>query len=514
MKTHSNLYILAILMLGSCTPGYISNSEKTDRKPNIFPDYTDLIIPHNIAPLNFIIEEKGEKFIAEFEGTGSKGFKVVSSVSKIIIPQRKWSSLLTHNIGKKITIKIFIETKDNKWVSFREFSDSIVSDKMDPYIVYRRINTGLVFWNNMSIVQRSIENCEEVELINNKNSKNGCIHCHTFQNNDPKNLLMHFRAGPAGTFIKTENKTLWLNSSTPHTLSGFVYPSWHPKRNLIAFSTNKINQDFHGFGHRINYVRDLASDIVLYDIDNNKVFTSPEIATMDCENLPNWSPDGKWIYFIRCPHKIKGVSDTLTKYDLLRISYDDRTEKFGKAETILSSSKTGMSISFPTVSPDGKYLVFCMADYGYFDINNPTSDLYMMDLKTFEYAKLTLNSDFAESFHCWSSNGRWLSFTSKRIDGIITIPFFSYIDENGDASKPFPLPVKDPESLKTRLFNYNRPIFVSGAIKLDQNILLDQIQQKPTNVWFDSLNVDLDAISGPTMQTLKKEETGVPYMNK
>lgn len=507
-------FVFICLVLFSCTSENITNSERLNRKPSIFPDYTDLVLPNNIAPLNFIVNEPGEQYVVTFSGFDNSGFSIKSRSSKINIPQKKWNALLNANINKSITIKVFVKD-NNKWQSFDEFKDSIVNDRIDPFFVYRRINTGLVFWNNISIKQRSLENFEETEIINNRNSKNGCINCHTFQNNDPKNLMLHFRAGPAGTFIKTDNKTLWLNSATPYTLSGFVYPSWHPKRNLIAFSTNKINQDFHGYGDRINYVRDLASDIVLYDIDKNKVFTSPEIATMNCENLPNWSPDGKWLYFIRCPRKIKGASDTLTKYDLLRIAYDEKTEKFGKAETILSSSETGMSISHPTVSPDGKFLVFCMADYGYFNINNPTSDLYLMDLQTLKFLKPDINSNASESFHGWSSNGRWLVFTSKRIDGIITIPFFSYIDENGNASKPFPLPTENPESIKTRLFNYNRPVFVLAAVELDQNDLLNQIQQTTSKVWFDSLNVDLDAISGPTIiQTLKKEESGVPYMDK
>jgi hypothetical protein len=368
----------------------------------------------------------------------------------------------------------------------------------------------------MAIKQRSLESFDEREIINNKYTKNGCVNCHTFKNNDPNSLIVHFRAGLSGTLIKNNDVIQWLNTVTSHTLSAFVYPSWHPKKNLIAFSTNKINQDFYGNGHRINYVRDLSSDVVLYDFDKNKVFTSPEIATMNCENLPNWSPDGKWIYFIRCPQNSYVKTDTLTKYDLYRISYNETSECFGKAENILSSANTKLSISWPIASPDGRFLSFCMADFGYFNINNPGSDLYLMDLSTLKYRKLEINSDYAESFHGWSSNSRWLIFTSKRIDGIITIPFFSYIDDKGNAGKAFPLPVEDPASLKTRLYNFNRPVFVTGPVNLDENTILNQIQQPTSKVWFDSLNVDIDAIAGPTIINTDKKDSSsaVLYMDK
>ena len=54
-----------------------------------------------------------------------------------------------------------------------------------------------------------------------------------------------------------------------------------------------------------------------------------------------------------------------------------------------------------------------------------------------------LNSKEAESYHSWSSNSRWVVFSSRRIDGLYTRPFIANIDENGKASKPFLLPQDD-----------------------------------------------------------------------
>lgn len=339
------------------------------------------------------------------------------------------------------------------------------------------------------------------------------MHCHTFQNGDPGTFILHLRKPPAGTIIRTQTGTRWLNSATPYTLSPFVYPSWHPGGRYIAFSTNRIHQNFFGKGERINHVRDDASDIVIYDLDSNLVFTSPELSSFDFENLPSWSPDGNYLYFIRSPHQQKYLPDTAEKYDLLRISFKEENREFGEPEVLISSGETASSMSFPQVSPDGKYLVFCIADYGYFNINNPSSDLYLLNISTLEYSELPINSAYTESWPCWSQNSRWLMFTTKRIDGVFTVPHFAYVDSSGNAGKPFPLPLKYPEEFFTRITNFNRPVFVTGKVTYSPDDLQRMVVAQTENVVFDTVNVEIDALSGSTINK-SVSETGTSYMQE
>jgi hypothetical protein len=79
-----------------------------------------------------------------------------------------------------------------------------------------------------------------------------------------------------------------------------------------------------------------------------------------------------------------------------------------------------------------------------------------------------LNSDDVESYHSWSSNSRWLVFSSRRDDGLYTKPYFSYIDKDGVAHKPFLLPQRDPRMYyKLQMNAYNIPEFVSGKVELN-----------------------------------------------
>jgi hypothetical protein len=497
--------------MNSCT-SEVHKEKVLALEPDIFPDLKDVIIPVNIAPLNFRINTTGRKYVVKFGTADKEAFRIVSKKADILIPERKWKTLLGKYSGKFITINIYVKSNNGNWDHYKPVEIRITPDRIDPYIAYRRINAGMIFWENMEIVQRSLEDCEESDIISNQNTKYNCINCHSFGNRDPENFLLHLRMTPGGTLIKKGSKILWLNTKTPFTLSPFVYPAWHPNGRYIAFSTNKIHQNFFGTGHRNNHVRDEASDIVVYDVDSNQVFTDPQIATLDFENLPAWSADGLYLYYLQCQYEMKFKPDTSEKYDLMRISFDPDTRKWGKKETILSSKVTGMSISFPQISPDGRYLVFCMADYGYFDINNTSSDLYLMKLPEMTYTKPDINSNKTESFPSWSDNSRWLMFTSKRIDGLYTIPHFSYIDSTGNASKPFPLPMKDPQAYFTQMTNFNRPVFVKGKVLLTQNEIQEIVCSKNQNVVFDTIGVDIDGLTKATVTNPTTHETGVPYM--
>jgi hypothetical protein len=160
------------------------------------------------------------------------------------------------------------------------------------------------------------------------------------------------------------------------------------------------------------------------------------------------------------------------KYDLLRISYDLDSDKWGQLETVLSAQDTGLSILQPRISPDGRWLLFCMCDYGSFPVYHQSSDLYIMDLKTarqtgqYKYRRLQVNSDQSESWHSWSSNSRWIAFSSKRGKGVFTRSYFSYVDQAGKVYKALLLPQKDPAFYDSCLKTYSVPELIIQPVKV------------------------------------------------
>ena len=181
----------------------------------------------------------------------------------------------------------------------------------------------------------------------------------------------------------------------------------------------------------------------------------------------------------------------------MRILYDVDKNQWSDVETVISAEKTGKSVSFPKISPDGKYLLFGMNDYGYFNIHFKSSDLYLLNLKTKQFRKLPVNSEHSESYHSWSSNSRWFVFASKRKDGLCSRLYFSHVDSAGNASKPFVMPQKDPAFYDTFIKNYNVPELINGPVTISYWKLMQAAYQNPLKAKFDS-TVDVDALSGAT----------------
>jgi len=172
------------------------------------------------------------------------------------------------------------------------------------------------------------------------------------------------------------------------------------------------------------------------------------------------------------PDEFKAV-----KYDLVRISYDIEKDDWGTVETVISSKDTHRSIAMPQISPDGRWLIFCMCDYGFFPPWQQSSDLYIADLEAgektgrFEYRRLDINSDQSESWLSWSSNSRWVVFSSKREFGDFTRSYLSYVDEDGIVYKPFVLPQEDPGFYNYCTDAFNTPEFSIEPIAARGNSL-------------------------------------------
>ena len=149
-----------------------------------------------------------------------------------------------------------------------------------------------------------------------------------------------------------------------------------------------------------------------------------------------------------------------------------------------------MSILLPRISPDGRFLLFCMCDYGVFPVFRPSSDLYMLDLQTMSYRRLGINTPYSESWHSWSSNSRWIAFSSRRRGGVFTRCYLSYVDEQGRARKPFILPQRDPRSYDSLLKSISVPELVAGPVPVSARTLARCARAADA--------VAVDAVTGPS----------------
>ncbi|MBP7052895.1 MAG: PD40 domain-containing protein [Phycisphaerae bacterium] len=481
------LALAAALPAGSCRDETPRSVVAVPRQPHVTPDYDGVVIPPNIAPLNLAIHEPGRRYHATIRSVAGGTIEIAGKTGEIEIPQGKWRDLLTRNAGKELRIEVCVKTGDGTWSRYQPLVIAIAAEPIDPYLVYRYMTPSSYFPKPMCIRQRDIESFEDTEVLDTTSFGNGCAHCHTFLNNHPDPILLGMRS-------------VSLPSATLHGHNGrvdkigekFGYTTWHPSGKLVTYSVNDVRQFFHTAREEIHDVVDLDSAIFCYDVEQAQVKTAPALADKKrLETYPAWTPDGKVLYFCSAPLLWEGTPTVPparyreVKYDLMRIGYDIESDHWGELETVLRAADTGLSILLPRVSPDGRFLMFCMAEYGCFPIYQPTSDFYLMDLQTGAYRKTTINSDYADAWHSWSSNSRWIVFSSKREGGLFTRAFISHVDADGQMGKPFILPQRSPSFYDSCYCVYNTPELVAGPVPVDNKTLLQAIVG-PTQIHVDS----------------------------
>lgn len=481
MKNRTLLYITALLsslMTTGCSTS-LPKAKVSEVPLSISPDYTHLEIPVNIAPLNFKIE--GAETKAWVELLGTHGRMVVKADNTVQFPLKKWKALLSAHRGDSIRVTIYTKAPSG-WTQHPSFHWLVETDSIDSHLMYRLIEPGYAGWNRVGIYQRNLECFEENTILDNSLTGGNCMNCHVVCGQDPDKLLFHVRNEGGGTFIIRDGEIKKVNIRTEQMLSAGAYPAWHPSARYAAFATNEVRQSYHTRPDKRTEVFDQRSDLVLYDIDSNEIFAAPSIASKSSnETFATFSPDGKRLFFCT-------VSDSLdlpiqyeeAHYSLVAVDFDPETGQIGsRIDTLVNGPAIGKSVSHPHVSPDGRYLLYSLADFGTFVSWNEESDLWMYEFATGENRPASgVNSERSESCNSWSSNSGWIVFSSRRMDGLYNRPFIAHVRPDGSLGKPFVVPQKDPDFYTLFFKAYNLPELMDGPVTTDPYELAKMVKEE------------------------------------
>ena len=468
LKGMSNNIIAAaitLIMCLSCARASVEVPVYQDTP--IYPDYMGVTIPYNIAPLNF-----------HYTATGIR--KAVTTVTcndvvrqfngrEVVWDLQQWKDFIASAQGDTVFFCADL-TRKGGIKEHLEWQVYVSADKLDPYISYRLIEPGYEVWHEVEIRERCIENFQERILSDWRNTGNSCMNCHVHSQARSDLSIFYVRGKNGGAFLNRNGELRKLSLKAKDMISGTVYGEIHPSGRYGVFSTNIIIPGFHTQGSRRLEVYDTKSDLAIADFDNNEMTVPQALSRKDVfETFPAFSADGKSIYYCAADTlPLPGDIEKL-RYSLMRVSFDERTGRTGQdAEVIWDAEKHKASVCHPKCSPDGKWIMYTVAQYGTFPIWHTECQLEMMNLHTGEILNMDVaNSDRSDTYHSWSSTGRWFVFASKRGDGKYGRPYFCHVDEWGQLTKPFVLPQEDPWHYENSLRSFNIPDLSDGPVNFD-----------------------------------------------
>ena len=460
------LAVFALLLLLACgrRADLRPYGEGTDRTAPVFPDYREVTVPGNIAPLNFYYTDpQGSRFVTTFTAAGQS---VTIRGRDVVWKEKEWARILA--TGADMEVSSRYKTPSGP-MSFT-WTVHVSPDPIDGYLTYRLIEPGFEVWDDLEIVERNLSTFDARPISDWRNTQNKCMNCHIHAQGRGDLSMFYLRGEGGGAILNRDGKLRKLTLKDSTMISATVYGEIHPGGRYGVFSTNVIIPGMHSFGNRRMEVFDTASDLCVADFDGNRMQTFPETVRPDVfETFPVFSADGKWVYYCAAPVKNLPAEVEQTMYSLVRRPFDAETGILGApADTVWSASERGLSVCHPKASPDGRWLLFTVADYGTFPINHRECDLRMMDLQTGEVLTLDeVNADKSDTYHSWSSNAKWFVFASKRGDGMFGKPWFSHVSEDGSVTKPFLLPQQDPHFYDTMTRSFNVPDLGNASVGFD-----------------------------------------------
>lgn len=192
-------------------------------------------------------------------------------------------------------------------------------------------------------------------------------------------------------------------------------------------------------GRQLAYAAE-GKDIYILDLESGA--SMPLLGASDpgvIETMPAWSPDGSTIAFVRAHGEVRGYA--------LAVPSDIYTvPATGGVATLLPGAGNGGFNYYPAYSPDGRWLAFTRHTTGSSTRADPQAEIYIVPTQGGEARRLAANdlssgqplTGVSNSWPTWSPDGRFLAFNTKRNGGQFDI-YIAPIDPDGNSGAARPL---------------------------------------------------------------------------
>ncbi|MCR4920522.1 MAG: hypothetical protein K5945_02270 [Bacteroidaceae bacterium] len=182
MRTlRSTVLALTALMVVACQRHKAqvpTEYEEANRPAIIFPDYTNVVVPPNIAPLNFMLKDTAvTEIVARFQGQGDALVAGGGDDAKVEIDSTRWRKLLQENRGHDITVSLYAR-QGEQWLHYPDYKLTVAEEDIDNYLSYRLIEPGYELYRQLGLYQRNLTNWDVHTIYeNNRKYSDKDNHC-------------------------------------------------------------------------------------------------------------------------------------------------------------------------------------------------------------------------------------------------------------------------------------------------------------------------------------------------
>ncbi|MEW6237416.1 MAG: hypothetical protein AB1656_18695 [Candidatus Omnitrophota bacterium] len=435
---------------------------------NICPPYVEWEDPHNQC-WQVCVQVEGD----------NRSYAFVTQERRWRFPESLWNDLKKNAVEKSIRLQIKAVRLDE---SGRRIGDiqatepisiRISRDPADPYIMYRLVVPPFNTFKTPEIYLRDIRQDEPKLYLSTR--REYCLNCHNFSSKkgssgkmaiQVRSLVKNVNNLPTYLAIYDFDKREGFKIKLPFEIQMTTFTAWAPDGQKIAYSANQKLVALKPLVYETQLAAIATSDIAIYDVDRNDTYLVPGACDPNLlEIYPQWTLDGKRLIFSRSP---LGAHPAQILYDLYYVDLDASPPQ---PKPVPGASGNGHSNVFSHYSPDGQWFSFCQSSGG--DLIRASSDLYLLPGDWNGPARrLECNVDYAtDSWHSWSSNSRWIVFSSKREGGVYAYLYFTHIDEQGRASPAVALPMTERP-----IASFNIPEFIEEPPPVDGDAIFDAIR--------------------------------------
>ena len=217
------LFTIHCSLFTACTPTP-QNVARTDAEAPIYPDYRDVTIPRNIAPLNFLLRAEGCEALEVSirrtgQGAGStgddRGQRGDGEEAALTIRARgceatfdadDWRELMEQSAGGRLEVTVTALIA-GQWRQYRSFGWTVAEEEIDPYLTYRLIEPDYEIWNQIRIEERCLESFDTRAIGHYEQLDNRCMNCHTYAGQSPGLSMMYMRGAGGGAILNRAAST-------------------------------------------------------------------------------------------------------------------------------------------------------------------------------------------------------------------------------------------------------------------------------------------------------------------